>query len=346
LPIADKLQTALLNVLMGRWIPYPRAVVIEPVNVCQLECPLCPTGAGKLNYDPMMMSLETFKRVIAKVPFAKTILLHKAGEPFLNPDVLSMVRHAADQKMEVIVSTNFSFTRPDQFFDDLVNSGLHRLVVSLDGASQESYAKYRIGGSYELVIANIKKLVQTKICLGQGRPEIVWQFLVNRFNEDEIETARKISQQLQIQFDVRPMDISDNLPDVELDGSIEDRKNYWIGKNKKYICDRYNESFRYPVYSGLCPNLFSSVVITVDGKVLPCCEVWDKGSVFGDLLSVDSFGDIWFSQEYVQSRLRMFRRDSRDSVKTVCFRCQNYGTTPSCKDALGLLKTLCGRLLG
>jgi MoaA/NifB/PqqE/SkfB family radical SAM enzyme len=339
----DNLSSSFFSHLVASWIPYPRSINIEPINICQLKCPLCPTGARKLNYDPMMMSLETFKIIIAKVAFVKTILLHKAGEPFLNPETVAMVRHARAHNFGVIISTNFSFSRPDSFFDDLVQSGLNRLVVSLDGASPESYARYRIGGNHDLVVSNIKKLIAAKNRIGSRQPEIVWQFLVNRFNEAEIGTARDISRQLGITLDLRPMDISDNLPDVELENSIEERKKYWLGENREYICERYHNQVRYPVYQGICPDLFTTMTVTVDGKVLPCCESWDKNSVFGDLLNAESFEDIWFNEKYVNSRLLFLQKDFRPGARTVCFRCKNYGTSPSFKDKLNLLKTSCGR---
>src|SRR5512135_3607653 len=77
----------------GRY-PYPAAVCIDPVNICQLKCPLCPTGADRLNYEREMMPLATFKIVICNLPFIKKIDLFNWGEPFLNPDILEMVRYA------------------------------------------------------------------------------------------------------------------------------------------------------------------------------------------------------------------------------------------------------------
>jgi len=343
--VIHKFEASCVDRLLATWLPYPKAVSIEPINVCQLRCPLCPTGAQKLDCEPMSMSLETFKLILSKMPFIKTVYLYKAGEPFLNPDIIAMIRHASDINIDVDVNTNFSFAKPDDFFDDIVKSGLSRLVVSLDGTSQESYAKYRIGGNYDLVISNIRKLVDAKNRLGSSKPEIIWQFLVNRFNENEIATARDICEQLKITLDVQPLDVSDNVPDVELDNTIEERKAYWLGNNTKYIIDRYQSEVRYPLYQGICPQLFTRVVVTVDGKVLPCCEVWDKSSAFGDL-KTESFRDIWFNQKYVNSRMRFFKRDFRPDVQTVCFRCKNFGTSPTLKDKLNLLVTVCRRNFG
>ncbi|NTW89092.1 MAG: radical SAM protein, partial [Desulfobulbaceae bacterium] len=318
-------------------LPYPVIASIEPVsNMCQLKCPLCPTGTKNLNYDCKIMSLETFKIILEKMPFIKMIDLYKSGEPFLNPDIFSMIRYATEREIEVIISTNFSFAKPDGFFEDIVTSGLRKLVISLDGASQESYSQYRIGGNYELVMANIKKLLDVKKRLRSKCPEIVWQFLVNRFNEHEIPLAQKIAREINITLDIRPMDLLDELPDVELDGTLGERMRQWLPTNKKYICDRYQGEHRYPLFPGICTQLFARLVVTSDGKILPCCETWDKNSVFGDLLA-DSFKDIWHNRNYLNSRARFLIKDFNPKEQTVCFKCRNFGTTPSFTDKAKLL---------
>jgi MoaA/NifB/PqqE/SkfB family radical SAM enzyme len=339
--IMNRLDSWLSAVLTGRVLPYPKTVSIEPVsNMCQLMCPLCPTGAKKLNYGHTIMPLETFKILLDKMPFVRTLDLFRSGEPFLNPDIFAMIRYASDRNIEVVVSTHFSFPKPDEFFEKIVKSGLGRLVVSLDGASQESYSKYRIGGSYDLVMSNIKKLVEIKKRLHSSTPKIVWQFLVNRFNEHEIAMAQEISRDLNITLDLRPIDLGEELPDVELNGTIQERKAAWLPANKKYIGDRYKREHRYPLFQGICPQLFARVVVTADGKVFPCCWAWDRDSMVGDLFA-ESFEDIWYNQNYLSSRSRFLKKDFRSGVNTVCFRCKSFGTTPSLRDKLNLLIAIC-----
>jgi radical SAM protein with 4Fe4S-binding SPASM domain len=339
--IIGRFDSWLSEFLTGRRLPYPSTASIEPIsNVCQLKCPLCPTGLGRLNYDRSIMSLETFKFVLGKMPFVRTIDLYKSGEPFLNPDIFAMVKYAAAQQIEVIISTNFSFSRPDGFFEDIVNSGLWKLVISLDGASQESYSQYRIGGNYELVMSNIIKLIEAKKRLRSRTPEIVWQFLVNRFNEHEIPAAEKIADNLKILLHIMPMDLDDELPDFQPEGTIQERKAYWLPADKKYICDRYQGEHRYPLFPGICTQLFNRVIITADGKVFPCCWAWDRKSVVGDLLT-ESFEDIWYNQKYISSRSRFLKKDFHSKVQTVCFECKGFGTTPSLRDKLRLLVAIC-----
>lgn len=337
--IFAQLEAWFFEQLATRWLPYPKTVIIEPINICQLRCPLCPTGLQKLDASPAAMSLETFKTILSKLSFVRAIDLHRAGEPFLNPDLLSMIRYASTRKIYVVISSNFSFAKPNDFFDELVASGLERLIISLDGASEETYAKYRIAGDFELVMGNMKKLSAAKAQARSKTPEVVWQYLVNRFNEHEIDAAREMAKELKVILDLRPLDMSDNLVDVELDTTIEQRKAQWLGINRQYVCEQYLEDVRYPIFQGICSELFTSLAVTAEGKVLPCCGTWSRHSVFGDLLQ-QSFRDIWFSPQYVNSRLRFFRENFQPETRNVCFQCRNFGTAPTRKDKVALLKTI------
>jgi MoaA/NifB/PqqE/SkfB family radical SAM enzyme len=328
----------MLNSLLATTrLPYPRTVCIEPVsNMCQLQCPLCPTGAGKLSQDCVVMRLETFKTILGKMPFVRTIELYKAGEPFLNPDIFSMIKFSGNLGIKVTVSSHFSFAKSDIFFESIVTSGLGKLVVSLDGASQETYSRYRIGGNHELVLSNMRKLVQTRERLRSQKPEIVWQFLVNRFNEHEIPLARKMAEDLKVSLDIRPFGLSDDIPDVEMDETIQQRKDYWLPTDASYVSDYYKGEYSFPLNQGPCAQLFTRLVVTASGKILPCCEVWDDSSIFGDLLT-DSFDDIWYGRKYLDARSLFLKSGIKPQFQSVCFRCQNYCTTPSLKEKIKLL---------
>lgn len=329
------------NLLTSNRLPYPGSVYIDPVsNLCQLKCPLCPVGTQLLPQDRKIMSLDTFKTILDKMPFLRTIELYRSGEPFLNPELFAMIRLAHQRKIKVVISTHFSFPKPDEFFDELVASGLETLVVSLDGTSRETYAHYRVGGDYDLVLSNIKKLIDAKNRSGSNKPEIIWQFLVNRYNEHEIATAQGIAADLKITLDLRPISLADNEPDVRHDCyDIEEKKRAWLPKNAAYVSDCYKGEYRYPLSKGICPQLFTRVMVMADGKILPCCEVWDQESAFGDLLK-ESFDDIWYGQKYRDARARALNGMHTPLTQSVCFRCHNYGSTPSLHDKLHLLQAI------
>ncbi len=339
--IISPLETFIDKLLTSDRLPYPDSVYIDPVgNLCQLKCPLCPVGAGLLSQDCMIMPLETFKTILDKMPFVRTIELYRSGEPFLNPDLLAMIRLAHDRKIKIIISSHLSFSKPDIFFDEVAASGLETLVVSLDGTSRESCSRYRVGGDYELVLSNIKKLIEAKKMICSKKPEIIWQFLVNRFNEHEIVTAQRIANDLKITLDLRPISLADNEPDVEHEPfSIEDRKSEWLPQNEAYVNDCYKGEYRYPLSSGICHQLFTRVMVMADGKILPCCEVWNEESAFGSLLDA-SFDEIWFGRKYYEARARALNINDSFQLKSVCIRCNNFGTKPSLKDKIRLVRKI------
>jgi len=338
------LETMIDNLLTSNRLPYPDSVYIDPVgNLCQLRCPLCPVGTQLLPQDRSIMPLETFKTILDKMPFLMAIELYRSGEPFLNPEIFAMIRLAHDRSIRVVISTHFSFVKPDVFFEELAASGLETLVVSLDGTSQETYSKYRVGGDYGLVMSNIKNLIEAKIRARSKKPEIIWQFLVNKYNEHEIATAQELADSLKITLDLRPISLADNEPDVRHECfDIEERKLAWLPHNEAYISDCYKGVYRYPLSKGICPQLFSRVMVMADGKILPCCEVWDQESAFGDLLK-ESFDDIWYGRKYLDARSRALNRKQTSQIQSVCFRCNNFGTAPSLKDKLRLLMVIYGR---
>jgi MoaA/NifB/PqqE/SkfB family radical SAM enzyme len=341
MPITNSITSSLVSwlntILASRKLPRPGIINIEPVsNLCQLKCPLCPTGINLLDYPPKVMPIDTFKAILDKVPFIGVLELYRSGEPFLNPDLFAMIRYARDRNIKVVISSHFSFSKPDDFFENIVTSGLEKLYISLDGASQETYSNYRVGGDYDLVMANITALIEAKKRLRRGKPEIIWQFLVNKFNEHEIETARKIAKDLNIEIDFRPLDLDDELPDVTLAETIEERMTNWLPRNEKLIAERYLRERRNPLFPGVCKDLFTRMIVTVDGKVMPCCMVWDHNNAFGDLLT-DSFDEIWYSRKYLDARSRFLIEDHRPQIQSICFRCNNFGITPSFRDKLKLL---------
>ena len=131
----------------------PYHVVLDPTNVCQLKCPFCGTGERR----PSMLKFDGFKKIIDEI--GKTCInleLYNWGEPFLNKDVLEMVSYASNKYGTYVrISSNLN-VRNDELNRDLVLSGLNTLTISLDGASQETYEKYRVAGSFDKVIENFE----------------------------------------------------------------------------------------------------------------------------------------------------------------------------------------------
>jgi MoaA/NifB/PqqE/SkfB family radical SAM enzyme len=128
---------------------YPYHYVVDPTNICILHCPLCPTGRGTLKRSRGKMALDDFKKLIDEVAeYAYFLDLYNWGEPFLHPQIFDMINYASSRNISTRVSTNLNYFDVGMA-EQAVVSGLEELVISLDGADQETYETYRVGGSLE-----------------------------------------------------------------------------------------------------------------------------------------------------------------------------------------------------
>jgi MoaA/NifB/PqqE/SkfB family radical SAM enzyme len=152
--------------------PLPKHIYIDPSSYCQLQCPLCPTGTRTIKLDKQMMSLTDFKRYIDHFRIIKQIDLYNWGEPFLNPQLLDIIRYAKSKNIFVTIDSNFSLYFTDKKLDDILSSGLDVLRVALDGATQKSYNAYRKNGNFPLVLDNLRRLRQRQNITGKGTLQI------------------------------------------------------------------------------------------------------------------------------------------------------------------------------
>ena len=304
--------------------PLPKHVKISPSLICNLRCPLCPCGLGGITYPTKLMSLETFSIIINKLPSSiKNVSLYNMGEPFLNPDLLLMIKKLKAKSYKIEVHSNFSFYRKDDFFEELIASGLDILTLSIDGASQATYSQYRQGGNFDLVMGNLRKIQKYNQEKINSTLKIVWKYLVNRYNESELEKAKDIADSLGIQFVTDVMGLGDDLVDYRLTTSLEARKQTWLPAGKMYIKDCYKDKKTSYLFDCPCPELFSNSTIKPDGKIVGCCWVAKQENVFGDLIT-SSFEDIWYNNLYRYSRNLFKEGSDSQPCHTVCERCNNF----------------------
>src|SRR3989337_1283827 len=179
-------------------IGYPIELVIDPVDICNLHCPLCPTGQGRNDRSKGKMSFENFRKIIDELgAYLYRVDLHNWGEPLLNDELDKMISYAQTHNIQVRVSSNLNVIDRMKA-KKLVKSGLDVLIASIDGASQETYSQYRVGGQFDKVTSGIKLITEIKKELNTSKPSIIWQFLVMRHNEHEIVAAENMAKELDV----------------------------------------------------------------------------------------------------------------------------------------------------
>jgi MoaA/NifB/PqqE/SkfB family radical SAM enzyme len=170
----------------------PYHVVVDPSSICNLRCPLCVQATAPEARRRRLVDVGRFRDAVAEIAdHAIRIDLFNWGEPMLHPRFVELVRIAEAAGLWTRTSTNLSLPRPLDA-DAVAAAGLRHLVVSVDGATQQTYERYRTGGSLRTVLDNLARLVGARD-RNRGRPVIEWQYLALRHNTGEIEAARRMA---------------------------------------------------------------------------------------------------------------------------------------------------------
>jgi radical SAM protein with 4Fe4S-binding SPASM domain len=272
----------------------PFAVSIEPTTACNLKCPQCPSGLRQFTRPTGNLKVETNLKILNELgKNLQYINYYFQGEPFINPNFLDLVKEARKRKIYVLTSTNAHFISKETA-DRVVDSGLSELIISIDGASQETYQNYRIEGELAKVIEGTKNIVAARKKAKSRFPIITFQFLVSKQNEHEIETVKNMHKNLGV----------DNITFKTIQVYDFETGNELIPTNEKYSRYKKNGEGNYELkneFKNSCWRSWSSCVITWDGAVVPCCFDKDADHKMGQLMTT-SFNAIWKNDLYAEFR--------------------------------------------
>lgn len=301
----------LISVKLSKFFKLPRVrgmpltLMLEPANYCNLKCPLCPTGAGLLKRKKAAMSFNDFKKILDELgPYVIHLRLWNWGEPLLNAELYKMISYAKKYKIFVNTSTN-SFFLNESNAKKIVESGLDELIISLDGASEETYSKYRKKSDFSEVIKAMKLLVNEKIKRNSKTPLIKLQFIIMRHNEHEIKKVIQLAKQIGVnEIFFKTVGLMDT--DVK-----EDITKY-MPLNPKY--SRYNlvqgKIRSKQEIRNFCDYLWDEATINADGSVVPCCKDAHNAYVFGNALK-QKFKEIWNNKKYAGFRKQVLKNKNK-----------------------------------
>jgi len=290
---------------------YPISISFEPTTSCNLRCPECPSGLRAFTRPTGMLEKDFFRQTIDDIHKDLLYLIfYFQGEPYLNRDFLEMVKYASSKGLYTATSTNAHYLTDDAA-KRTVESGLDRLIISIDGTTQEVYKQYRVGGNINKVIDGAKNIVKWKKKLNSKTPFVFFQFLVVKPNEHQIEEIKLLAKEVgvdEVRFKTAQVYDYGNDP------------NKLIPVNEKY--SRYkknNDGYYLPKnkFANRCWKLWHANVITWDGVVVPCCFDKDASHRLGNL-KTQSFKEIWNNDNY-----RQFRKELMTSRKNIdiCSNC-------------------------
>ncbi|WP_245999578.1 radical SAM/SPASM domain-containing protein [Paraflavitalea soli] len=290
---------------------YPVSISFEPTTSCNLRCPECPSGLRAFTRPTGMLQKNFFRDTIDQLSSDLLYLIfYFQGEPYLNPDFLDMVKYASQKGIYTATSTNAHYLN-DANARRTVESGLDRLIISIDGTTQDVYQAYRVGGKLEKVLAGARNIMKWKKELKSNTPFVFFQFLVVKPNEHQIEDVKRLAAEIGVD-DVRFK--TAQVYDYEQD------PNNLIPTLDKYSRYRKNEKGEFAFKNSLqnhCWRLWHATVISWDGLVVPCCFDKDAQHTLGDLKG-RSFKEVWHSDTYVNFRRQILQ--SRKNID-ICANC-------------------------
>lgn len=268
----------------------PFSLSIEPTTACNLGCPECPSGLKQFTRPTGKLKLDVHQDILNQV--SKTVFYinyYFQGEPFLNPNFLDLIVEAKKRKIYTATSTNAHFINKVKA-EEIVKSGLDRLIISIDGMSQKTYENYRVNGSLKKVIEGTQFLLDAKDKLNSKTPHLIFQFLAVKPNEHEIDEIIEFGHKMKVD-EVRIK--TAQLYDYENGNSL-------MPENEKYARYKLNKNGTYSLKyktGNHCWRMWSSCVFTWDASIVPCCFDKDAQHQLGNLKN-KSFSEIWNSEKY------------------------------------------------
>lgn len=287
----------------------PISLSIEPTTSCNLRCPQCPSGLRSFTRPKGMLQGDLFQQLIDQQASTLTYLtLYFQGEPFLNPDFLAMVKYASDKRIYTATSTNAHYLDAATC-DAIVESGLDRLIISIDGVDQEAYGKYRLGGKLDKVLEGTKAMMEAKKRAKGKGPFVIWQFIVFSHNEHQLPDIKRLAEEYEVdELAIKTAQIYD----------FEEGSNL-IPQQEKY--SRYElVTAGFRIKNKLlnhCWRMWQACVITWDGLVVPCCFDKDATHRMGDLKQT-SFNEVWTSKPYQDFRNAVLKGRSNIDICRNC----------------------------
>jgi radical SAM protein with 4Fe4S-binding SPASM domain len=307
-----KLYNLALNVVeLQLKVTHPRSLPpylkVEPTPLCHMACPGCAHGDGELKKElsdgAEHLRVEEFKRLIDPIADAVVgVSLSLRGEPLLGKELLAIAEYAHSKNIAVSFPTNLSVKLSEQRVARLVKSGVDAIYVSLDGATEETYRQYRLGGNFHLVLRNVEAIAQMKIRLRRPRPRLVWKFVIFEHNKHEIAAVQ--SRYRGLGFDAYEL--------------VED----YSGEAGKRTLNKHNSNLVRKRKG--CYWAWHTTTVRADGVVGPCCHGHHNFGLGNT--RTENLRDVWRGDNYAKLR-RGFQTMQAADLHPVCAQCLGVETT-------------------
>ena len=239
-------------------------VALEPLNVCNIECTMCPYPGMKR--EKTLMPMDLYKRIIDNiVAFGHTRLnLTHYNEPLLDKNIFERVQYAKTKGMIVGFFSNGTLMTPEKA-ENILDANVDWINFSVDGGTKESFEKIRVGANFEETCNNISHLINLRKERNSNKPVINIHTTI--VSKDNYQSSKQLTKLL-------------NGADTYTMGLVESRGNE---KNPNFMkkiisaADK-NKTRLYP-----CSIPWTSLTVMSNGKVCLCCRDLEGEVILGDL---------------------------------------------------------------
>jgi MoaA/NifB/PqqE/SkfB family radical SAM enzyme len=318
------LQAASHELRPHREISVPHIVHVGLTTYCNLRCPACPTGNSGLGRAAEHLKLEAYERMLDEIGDRLMMLLFwDWGEPLMHPRICDFISRASRQDIFSLISTNGLVACSEKQLDRLIGSGLSYIIVCVDGATQESYEKYRIGGVLSRVLKTIERLVKLR---GESAyPVIEFRSLATRYNENEFPALLRMAQDTGADIfsvkSLRPYDYRGHDVDGELAPMTDRFARYRYGEAGRRDASSRNWE-KGPLR---CAKPLFAPTLNSDGQLAFCSYVQDEADFFGDL-NERKFSEIWNDPETLARKANYLENGGVAACDSCYFRSDHLPT--------------------
>lgn len=279
----------------------PPKLILENTNICNAACIMCPYE--KMTRKKGVMSFELFKKIVDEYSTSthtKRLQMNNIGEPLLDPLIVKKIKYAKEKGIDqVFFFTNGSLL-DKQISEELIDSELNYMVISLDGITKKTYEKVRVNLKFGDVINNIKNFLVLREKNGSDKPKIELHItLLNENRRDEKEFIKKMK----------------NMVDYVSVTYAHD----WAGQQEAKNIEYVQKSHQMKLAP--CSNLWSELTILWDGHVALCCMDYEGKVILGDI-SKETLQNVWSSEKLQKIREYQLKRQF-DQIE-LCKRCNEH----------------------
>lgn len=282
---------------------FPAVIQIEPTNMCNLKCPLCPAGEDAPGQKHGFMTVETFQKILEELgDVLIAAYLYSWGEPFLNRQIFHMIEACTTHNILTLIPTNGHFIQTLDEALAVVDSGLTAIIIALDGSTQKIYTSYRKGGDIEKVKLCASLIEKAKSMRNSSFPYSCIRTVITRNNQDDLQNIEKLARDLGVNmFSTKTVGMrthDESFRDYEPEEAAHRRFEYENGMRRKKPQIQCVYPFRQPL-------------IKWDGTVVGCEFDFKFESSFGKI-GERTFSEIWNSPPARRLRRRI-RKGANDS---------------------------------